>query len=63
VALARLLGRVGSLLGPQSANGNAKRRVVCQPQQGTYMLDGVSLGGKLFATANAPNSFVSKAIF
>jgi hypothetical protein len=50
-------------LEPQSATGNANRRVVCQPQQGTYMFDGISLGGKLFATANAPNSFVSRAIF
>jgi hypothetical protein len=54
---------VGTLLEPQIATGNANRRVVCQPQQGTHMFDGISLGGKLFATANAPNSFVSKAIF
>jgi hypothetical protein len=54
---------VGTLPASQSAPGNADRRVVCQPQQGTYMFDGISLGGKLFATANAPNSFVSKAIF
>ena len=54
---------VATLLEPQIATGNANRRVVCQPQQGTYMLDGVSLGRKLFATAKAANSFVSRAIF
>ena len=32
-------------------------------QQGTQMLDGEFMGRNLFATANAPDSFVSKAIF